>query len=352
MTNEQTKRPPYRKQQQSAVEKKPEGVTSIQALFSDETTRKQLKRILPKYITPDRYMQVVMTACRKTPKLMKCTPESILQCMMELSATGLEPDGRHAHLIPFDKTKWNPETKQREFVGTICTLIIDYKGYVELALDSEKVSSVHGDVVYEKDFFEYAHGTEPYLKHRPARGDRGNLTEVYTCAKMTDGSFSFEVMAIKEVESIRVRSKTYDKKTKTNSGPWSTDYNEMAKKTCFRRHSKWLPLGKMFRQAESVDADNLNLDDSAPTIQIQMPKEVFRVEDASGGASEVVNEESKTTLVSAGHVESLKVLAKEAGITDTDLIGMALDHGCKKELNELTLENYGKMCKLIVEKQS
>ncbi len=56
-------------------------------------------------------------------------------------------------------------------------------------------------------------------------------------------------MSKDEVEAIRKRSRS------GSSGPWVTDWNEMAKKTVFRRHSKWLPLSPDLRDAIEKDED-------------------------------------------------------------------------------------------------
>jgi recombination protein RecT len=53
---------------------------------------------------------------------------------------------------------------------------------------------------------------------------------------MKDGEKSREVMSVEDVNAIRARSRS------GNSGPWQTDFSEMAKKTVVRRHSKRLPL--------------------------------------------------------------------------------------------------------------
>src|SRR5262249_4802478 len=83
--------------------------------------------------------------------------------------------------------------------------------------------------------------------------DRGAIYCAYSWVRLPDGTEEFDVMGIDEVESIRKRSKSADK------GPWVTDYNEMAKKTVFRRHSKSLPLSPETRDAleRETDADAL-----------------------------------------------------------------------------------------------
>ncbi len=58
-------------------------------------------------------------------------------------------------------------------------------------------------------------------------------------------------MSIEDVEKIRSRSRS------GNSGPWVTDFDEMAKKTVFRRHSKWLPLSPELRDKIEKDDEPL-----------------------------------------------------------------------------------------------
>ena len=50
------------------------------------------------------------------------------------------------------------------------------------------------------------------------------------------GEKSREVMSVEDVLAIKARSRS------GNSGPWVSDFSEMAKKTVIRRHSKRLPL--------------------------------------------------------------------------------------------------------------
>jgi len=196
--------------------------------------RDQFSLALPRHITPDRFTRVALTALGKTPKLADCTRESLLACLMDCSQLGLEPDGRKAHLIPY---------------GNQCTLIIDYKGLVDLARRSGDISYIHADVVCENDQFDYAYGSGAHLNHIPATTGRGKPTHAYSFVKLKDGSEDFCVMNVDEVDAIRGRSKA------GKAGPWVTDWMEMAKKTVFRRHSKWLPLSSEFQEAIEKDFD-------------------------------------------------------------------------------------------------
>lgn len=160
---------------------------------------------------------------------------------MQLGVMGLEPDGRRAHLIPY---------------GDQCTLIIDYKGIAELLRRNHDVTAIHCDVVGANDHFEVRFGTRGILDHVPNIRDRGTPVCAYSWVKLPDGSEEYDIMGVDEIEAIRKRSKT------PNDGPWHTDWNEMAKKTVFRRHSKTLPLSPATREALERESDGDALTES------------------------------------------------------------------------------------------
>lgn len=210
---------------------------TIRDLIASDRFKEQVALALPAHCTADRFARIALTALNRTPKLAECTQQSLLQCLMDLSALGLEPDGRRAHLIPY---------------GDKATLVIDYKGLVELAIRSGEISTIHADVVCEGDAFVYNMGK--IEKHEvDFKKGRGAMYAAYAHVVMKDGSVKDEVMSKEEVDGIRKRSRA------ANSGPWVTDYNEMAKKTAFRRCSKWLPLSPELRERIEKDDEPVNV---------------------------------------------------------------------------------------------
>ena len=219
--------------------------------------REEIAKALPKHLTPDRFIRVAVSTLTRTPKLKECEPVSLFGAMLTLSQLGIEPDGRRAHLIPF-------ENRKRGVVE--CQLIVDYKGLAEMAMRSGVVSYLHADVVCDADIFEENMGE--IIAHKiDRRKPRGEVYAAYAICKFKDGTAKAEVMSSDEIEAIRKRSKA------GNSGPWITDWNEMAKKTVFRRLSKWLPLSPEFRDA--VEAD----DEPAAPIEVRPAKVVSPVDD-------------------------------------------------------------------------
>lgn len=230
-----------------AAAKKP---ATLKDLIQGDAFKQAVSSALPKHLTADRFCRVAATALMRVPKLAQCDQASFFNCLLTLSQYGLEPDGRNAHLIPFEN---------RRAGITECQLIIDYKGLVELAMRSGLIARIHADVVCINDVFEYNMGN--ITEHKiDLKNDRGEVYAAYAIVTFKDGTTKCEVMPFKDIEAIRNRSRS------GNNGPWVTDWREMAKKTCFRRLSKWISISAEFRDA--VDAD----DDVIETTVANQPK--------------------------------------------------------------------------------
>jgi len=202
-------------------------LTQIKTLISSDAMQKQFAAALPKHLSPERFARIAITALTRTPKLAECTQESLFRCLLDLSAMGLEPDGRRAYLIPYGKD---------------CTLIVSFMGLVELMRRAGDVSTIHADIVCENDQFEENIG-EVTLHKIDRKKPRGEMFAAYCQVTFKDGSKQSAVMSKDEIESIRNRSKS------GNAGPWKTDYNEMAKKTVVRRISKMITLSPEIHNA-------------------------------------------------------------------------------------------------------
>lgn len=235
---------------------KQSGQMTIRQRLESKEFKDELGKLLPKHLTPERMSRIAIAAITRTPALRDCDQQTFFQAILNLSQWGLEPDGRRAHLIPFRNTKRN---------CTECQLIIDYKGICELVMRSCLVSSIHADVVCEADLFSYDRGE---IKQHVVdlRKPRGAVYAAYALVRMKDGSEKCEVLSREEIESVRRRSRA------GNNGPWVTDWNEMAKKTCFRRLSKWLSWSSEIRDA--LDSDDDTIDTTVPA-----PRPAASIED-------------------------------------------------------------------------
>ena len=194
----------------------------------------QIQAALPRHMTVDRMIRVAFTSINLTPKLLDCSPRSLLAAVMQAAQLGLEPGilGM-VHLVPFKEQ---------------VQLIIGYKGLLRLSRNSREISTIFAQTVYAKDLFHYQFGTDPKIVHEPAAGDRGAPIYYYAVCRLKDGGVQFEVMSHREIEEHRNR---YSRAAK--QGPWVTEFDEMAKKTVLRRLCKVLPASIELQTAVALD---------------------------------------------------------------------------------------------------
>ena len=208
-------------------------VASVQSLLA--ANMQAIRSALPKHMTPERMARVAFSTVQRTPALLKCTPHSLVAAIVESSSLGLEIDGRGlAYLVPY---------------GDRATLIPGYKGLMDLAYRSGKVTSIYAETVHENDEFEYQLGTAPKLVHKPALNNRGPRIAVYAVAQMRDSDPAFVVLGTDEVEKVKKASKAANKP----DSPWKQWEDEMWKKTAVRRLCKYLPLSPEMQRAVSLD---------------------------------------------------------------------------------------------------
>jgi len=206
---------------------KQERPKTLKGLISSDSVKSQMALAMPKHLNPDMMARVAVTALNKNPKLQQCSQASFMSCMLDLSAIGLVPDGRLAHLIPYKD---------------VCTLVIDYKGLVELVMRSGNFSKIYADIVRENDDFSFNKG-EVERHHYSLGQDRGKVIGTYAIVTSKDGVEQAEVMSMDEIEKIMKSSNGYKQAKKYNkSSIWDDHFEEMAKKTVFRRLTKWLKL--------------------------------------------------------------------------------------------------------------
>lgn len=201
-----------------------------------EALEPQFKMALPPHIPVERFMRVVMTAVQSNRYLLNADRQSLFGAAMKAAQDGLLPDGRDGALVPY---------------GSEVTWIPMIGGLRKKVRNSGEIATWDVHAVYENDQFDFAFGDDPHIAHKPALDDRGKLIAVYSIATLKTGEKTREVMGVKEVEAIRNRSAAFKlfKAGKIKSTPWDSDFDEMAKKTVARRHSKVLPM--------STDLDDL-----------------------------------------------------------------------------------------------
>ena len=241
----------------------PDGVKNMQQLVL--SMQDQIKKALPSVLTGERFSRMILTAMSSTTQLQQCTPKSFLGAMMQAAQLGVEPNTPlgQAYLIPY-KNK-----------GTLeCSFQLGYKGLIDLAYRSGEVKDIQAHEVHENDVFEYELGLEPKLKHVPATSNRGPVIMYYAVFHTKDGGYGFEVMS---AEDIREHAKKYSKAYSSGYSPWTTNFDEMAKKTVLKKCLKYAPLKTEFVRAMSAD-ETIKSDISAHMSEVHDETEYTDIE--------------------------------------------------------------------------
>lgn len=204
-----------------------------------EARKAWIKSTIPKHIDPDRLVRVAMGAIRGNPKLMRCTQDSLLNCMIQAATWGLEIGSFNScHMVPFAQE---------------ATLIAGYQGMVDLAI---RGGGITGPplvmLVYEDEEFEVKidsttekvssvkHTPKPLSKdHTPATCLGG-----YALMRQTNGDVMPEFVPAKDI--IKIRDKSIAKLKGKKSLLWQEFEEEGWKKTIVRRAMKRMPLKPEF----------------------------------------------------------------------------------------------------------
>lgn len=188
---------------------------------SIEKMAPQFKAALPSHVSVERFVRVTLTAIQTNQALLDADRRSLYAAATRAAQTGLLPDGREGAIVTFKgQAQWMPMVA----------------GIMKLVRNSGEISTWSVQAVYQNDSFDFELGDNERIVHKPALRDRGAIIGAYSIVTMKDGERSREFMSVDEIDAIRKRSRS------GTSGPWVTDYAEMAKKTVVRRHAKRLPM--------------------------------------------------------------------------------------------------------------
>lgn len=242
------------------------GGSAESALDIYEKVKRQQEQVadaLPAGMDASRFVRMVLTEMRRTPKLATCSPASVLGAMMLSAQTGLEPGGPlgQAFLIP----RWNGREKVNE-----AQFQIGYKGYVQLAARSGV--TLVARTVRADDDFEWAYGTDEYIRHRPVLDSQALALAWYAIGFTPGRHAPFVVIDRNVADKARASAASPDR------GPWSTNYDEMALKTSILRLKNFLPLSTDVATAMAVDGAVV-IDTTATVEQVAAEMEPETTED-------------------------------------------------------------------------
>ena len=238
----------------------------------------ELGKALPSHMNAERLCRIALTTLRMNPDLYNCSPESFLAALFQSAQLGLEPNIEgQAYILPFNNKRkvgndWKT-IKEAQFQ-------IGYKGYAELFYRHEKAMGLDMQKVCANDEFDYALGTEAYIKHKPA-AVRGETIGFYAVATLANGAKLFKYMSKAEaMEHGQKFSKTFSKRDNAFSSfsPWATNPDAMCMKTVLMQLMKLLPKSIEIQRALAMDE----------TIKSKVDKDMFNVPDNTDWNKDVI----------------------------------------------------------------
>lgn len=187
--------------------------------------------------------------------------QSLQQAMVNIAAIGLSlnPAEKHAYLIPRSVKAENNRWETRIFLEP------SYMGLIKLATNTGSIEWAQARIVHKDDTFkDNGVGNAPTHEYNAFAQDRGAIVGVYCVAKTKTGDHLTTIMTVHEINDIRDRSEAWKKH---KSGPWKTDYKQMAMKSVIRNAFKtWPRTDENLRLAAAVNLSNKNegLEDIQP----------------------------------------------------------------------------------------
>lgn len=191
---------------------------------------------LPKDFNKTRFFQNAIALLQNNEALRKCNQNQLMAGMMRAAYLGLDFANGEAHLVPF---------------GNTVTFIPGYKGLRKFVMkySVKPLRELKADVIRKEDFIDYGiKDNQPYIEYKPKPLNNADVVGAFAVAYYEDGTISYEVMNMDELNKVRNSSKC------GKSGPWATWTNEMYKKTVISRLAKSIPTD--FENVEMQSAWN------------------------------------------------------------------------------------------------
>ena len=168
------------------------------------------------------------------PALQKASLSSVVTEATKASALGLSllPTVGEAYLVPYKGS---------------AQFQLGYKGLIQLAMRSGQIKSFDSLTVYEGENPKW----DKYNQELTTDGDEtGDVVGYYAYFTLTNGFRKADYWTIEKVKKHR------DRFTKFKGGPWSTDFDAMAKKTVLKSLMQFAPKSSEMKRALNEDTSS------------------------------------------------------------------------------------------------
>ena len=196
-----------------------------------------------KYLTVEKIAELYMLASTKEPKLLDCTPISILNAVRCMAETGLDLRGGQAAIVPF---------------GNEAVFIPMYQGVALNLVRCGVVRDIDAQVVFDGDEFEYEYGSNSHLRHVPKNEGYvdsadawDHIVAAWAMATLPNGEKKFRVIS----KGYLARIKANIRATKADA-PWVKWPEPQCCKTAIKQLAKYLPIDADSPAMRTIELDN------------------------------------------------------------------------------------------------
>lgn len=240
---------------------------TVKHYLSQETTKNRFNEVLGK--KAPQFITSIINAVGSSTQLQSCEPASIVSAALVAAALDLpiDPNLGYSALVPYGNGKTNEKRAQFQMM---------YKGFIQLAIRSGQYKEMGVSEIYEDEIEEYdpIFGKVYFAKKKGVQRENGEKDKIVGYFAYFDLISGFHKELYMTKEECRNHAETYsasyrqDLVKKWSSSKWTTNFDDMAKKTVIKQLiSKWgimtvemqravLDDQKIFDNEDGTYADN------------------------------------------------------------------------------------------------
>jgi len=224
-------------------------IDRLKEMLSAQSVQEQFQNVLKE--NAGAFVASVIDLYNTDKTLQACDPKSVV--MEALKAASLKlPINKSlglAWIVPF-------KNKQGQFIPTF---EIGYKGYLQMALRTGAYRFINGDVVYEGELTK----RDKLTGEIDISGDRSGDKKIgyFAFLETLNG---FRKTIYMSTEEVIAHARRFSQSFGSSYGPWTSDFDQMAIKTCFRALiSKYGLMSVEMQSAFTQDSEMIKLADQA-----------------------------------------------------------------------------------------
>lgn len=234
-------------------------------LILQKNYMKQLENMLGDEKKAMKFLSAVVADVQRNPKLLECTPPSLLNAYVTMASVGFMPSAvsGEAYVIPYSNSKKTPDGKYEKVLEA--QFQMGYQGLVTLFYTAG-VQRISGGIVREKDKTTFINGE---LTHEVplnlSKTERGEPIGAYVTVTFRDRDTTKYMNGKDILEHARKFSKSYDPDGAAwKYSPWNPandPENTMWLKTVLKQMSKLLPKNENINRAIAADNEESRMTD-------------------------------------------------------------------------------------------